>query len=677
MAKITKDQAIAALERRKAQRESGMGWSGVANDVSNSLAGVIPAVADTITGFPGQIKESGKQIYNDPMRAVANIPVGFGEGAVGTANMIPNFAKYLIDKGVISKKNAGISSAVMQGGVMPGTIIPNLIKYLQGQDINEPIPNLGVEKAFGMDDTQPGDALLRLPGQFYSPGKIGSLIKGVSRFAKIGRAGASGAAFGLGQNQDPLQSAILTMMGEIAARGVSNIPGAVNRAAGVVPPETPPPGAMPPAGGAPSASMPSAMPAPMNAGFPVPEAAPAPIAPATATVAPAGIPWAANLPESVSWMQNIPQAALNVAAEVPKKAKAAAKKVPEVALKTLASALENGADFASDIPMVGKLASPIIKPVGGTLASYLKHISVPPEELAKRNLFGDIEQADIPGMEKMDEAAKRLGLKYATPSELMDSPFESVKQANVGRTTKGMKSLYKLGNEREGTEESAINKLFDLIHEDKLEPVKKAAYEQTMQNTVPDDFVVKQSSRPVIQKAMKAVDSNVAYKQMLQEEYGVDPENVAKNSFMYWDMVKRVLGDMESKLGRKGSNTEASVYGDTRRSMVDAMDLIEPQYKVARNIAERKFTKEELQNVFDKNKKTFNNFDSFLKSKENYNRIKGKLEAFPDALKQLEDIKLFSGNMIPNNPTIRAAAALKRAAMSDARNALEAKRRDF
>lgn len=353
------------------------------------------------------------------------------------------------------------------------------------------------------------------------------------------------------------------------------------------------------------------------------------------------------------------------------------KAIPEVAGKTLASALETGADFVSEIPMAGKALSPIAQPTMGALASYLKHISVPPEELAKRNLFGDIESSDIPVMEKMNEAAKRLGITYATPSELLESPFESVKQANVGRTTKGMKALYKLGKEREGSEEAAINKLLTSIHEDKLEPVKKAAYEQTMQNTVPEDFIAKQTARPVIQKAMKAVDNNTAYKQMLQEEYGVEPENVAKNSFMYWDMVKRVLGDMEKKSGRKGADTESSVYGNTRRSMVKEMDAIEPQYKVARNIAERKFTKEELEHVFNKKDKTFNNFDSFLKSKENFNRIMQKLEAFPEAKQQLEDIKLFSGNMIPNNPTVRAAAALKRTGMSDARNALEAKKREF
>ena len=373
---------------------------------------------------------------------------------------------------------------------------------------------------------------------------------------------------------------------------------------------------------------------------------------------------------------NIPSKALNIAKGIPQavsKIPNAVSKIPELTGKGLSSALESAADYGSQIPVAGS----VLQPTVGALASYLKHISVAPEELAKRNLFGDIDPADISGMVERDAAGKRLGLNYLTPSELLDSPFESVKQANVGRTTPGMKLLYKAGKDRESSEGSAINKLFDLIHEDKLDPVKKAAYEETMQSSLPDDFVEKHAARPVIQKAMKAVENNTAYKQMLQEEYGVEPENVAKNSFMYWDMVKRVLGDMEQKLSRKGSNTEASVYGNTRRTMVSDMDKIQPQYKVARNIAERKFTRDELEKVFDKKDKTFNNFDSYLKSKDNFDSMMQKLDAFPEAKQQLQDIKLFSGNMIPNNPTVRAAAALKRTGMSDARNALEAKKREF
>jgi hypothetical protein len=412
-------------------------------------------------------------------------------------------------------------------------------------------------------------------------------------------------------------------------------------------------------------------------GSPTPGAPPAGSPPLTSNMA---APIAS--PTAYSTISNIPRAAYNIGkaippalSQIPEMAGKVASKIPEMAGKSAASVLESSADLASEIPLAGRFIAPVVQPTVGALASYLKHISVSPDELAKRNLMGDIESEDIPAMQERDDAAKRLGLTYTTPSELLDSPFESVKQANVGRTTKGMKLLYKLGKEREGSEESAINNLFDSIHEDKLDPIKKAAYEETMQNSVPNEFIQKHIDRPVIQKAMKAVENNTAYKQMLQEEYGVKPDNVAKNSFMYWDMVKRVLGDMEQKLSRKGSNTEASVYGNTRRSMVSDMDKIEPQYKVARNIAERKFTRDELEHVFDKKDKTFNNFDSFLKSKENFNNIMQKLDAFPEAQQQLKDIKLFSGNMIPNNPTIRAAAALKRTGMSDARNALEARKR--
>ena len=144
-------------------------------------------------------------------------------------------------------------------------------------------------------------------------------------------------------------------------------------------------------------------------------------------------------------ISNIPQAAMNVAGAIPKAVKA----IPEVAGKTASSVLESTADLASQIPIAGKYISPVVQPTMGALASYLKHISVAPEELAKRNLFGDIKPSDLAGMVERDAALKRMGIRYGTPSELLNSPFESVKQGNVGRTPKGMKELYEEGEKRE------------------------------------------------------------------------------------------------------------------------------------------------------------------------------------------------------------------------------------
>jgi hypothetical protein len=374
---------------------------------------------------------------------------------------------------------------------------------------------------------------------------------------------------------------------------------------------------------------------------------------------------------------NLPSKMIGAPISVPEtlsSIKSSAAKIPEKATQALASALESGADVGSKIPVAGSVLQPTI----GALASYLQHLSVSPEEMAQRKLFGDVEPEDLPTMQERDEAGKRLGLTYLTPSELMDSPFESAKQATVGRTQKGMKLLFKLGKDREASEESAINKLFDSIHTDKLNPIKKAAYEDTMNREVTPEFIESQVKNPAIQTAMKRVNNNSAFKQLIYDEYGVsDPDEVPKNKVMYWDFVKRALYDLESKSGRTGSKTEPSVYSDVRNKMVNELDKIAPRYPEARNIAERGFTRKKLEDVFDKKDKNFNNFDSFLKSKENYNNTLEKLDAFPEAKQQLQDIKLFSGKMIPNNPKIRAEHALKRLGMTDPRNTLEAQKREL
>jgi hypothetical protein len=370
-------------------------------------------------------------------------------------------------------------------------------------------------------------------------------------------------------------------------------------------------------------------------------------------------------------IRKTPGAVLSAAKAVPE----VTQNIPKHAANAGAFALQGTADALSSIPGVGKVIAPIVQPALGIAGAKLKYAATTPEQMAKDNLFGDITKEDLPEMQERDAALKRMGVSYGTPSELMNDAYESAKQADVGRTKKGMKELYKAGENREGTEEGAINGLFDMIHTDKLEPAKKAAYETSMAEKVPDEFIEKYKDKPVVEKAMKAIKTNSAYKQLLHDEYGKDWDKATPNSFMYWDMIKRVLDDFEQKSKRKGGGTEQSVYARVRRSMIGEMDEIQPEYKNARKIAERGFTRKKLESVFDKKDKTFNNFDSFLKSKENFDDIMDKLSDFPEAQQRLKDIKMFSGKMIPNNPTIRANAALKRTGMSDARNPVEAYRR--
>lgn len=544
-------------------KSSTKGWKGVAEDVGDSLSGVIPAGVEMINALPGQLKETGRQIIDDPMRAYANLGLGLGEGAVGTLNIPSNIAKYLSRKDIISDKAA--------------------------EDVLR-VPDLGFEKAIGMDQQQPGDALLRLPGQFALPGKFGNVFKGLG---KVGKAGVAGATFGASQDQDPLQASILTMLGQIAGRGVSKAP----------------------------------------------------------------------------------QAVVDTAKAIPD----VAKKVPEVAANIAASGLETGADALSQIPMVGKAIGKVAQPTMGALGSYLKHLSVTPEELAQRTLFGDIKPKDIPTMLERNAAFKRAGILYGTPAELSLRQLESAKQASIGRTSAGIDELGDRDQARTQSEIDSVGGLLDLIYNgEQLSPEKKAAYAETMTGEVPQSFIEKHSKKPTIKAAMREIESDPAYQELLEEEIGAPVGSVKPNQFVYWDLIKRALGDIEENKKETGkATTKSSVYGRTRRAMVKEMDAIKPEYKVARNLAEREKTRQKVEKYFDKRPLTVNNLNKYLESKRNYEELSGKVEGLPEAKQRLDDLHFIGGNLIPSKMNIRAQAALKKTGMTDARNQLDAAKRDL
>lgn len=357
-----------------------------------------------------------------------------------------------------------------------------------------------------------------------------------------------------------------------------------------------------------------------------------------------------------------PAATVNAVKAIPD----AVKSIPEAAGKTAASILETTADYGSKIPM----GAEVLQPTVGALASYLKHISVPPEEMAQRKLFGDLTSADLPQIKDRLAAAQRLGLSFLTPGEALLSPFQTAKEANIGRTNAGAQLLYQKGKERVGTEATAINNLLDTIYDpNQLGQQKTAAYEQTMGQTLPDEFINKWKQNPIVDWAINQMNTKPTYKSALQ---GIDP-----TSFEYWNIVKRVIGDLEKGEAKGMQGFSSNAATKVRNNMVDEMDAIQPQYENARNIAEREFTRNDLENVFDKKSMTLNNFWSFLKSDKAFNKVMKKLEPFPEAQQKLNDIRMLSNEIIPFDESIRSSYKLEKTGMTKDRNKLDALKRDL
>lgn len=198
--KISKDDYYKRLGLSPKSKSSGSkGLYGVAEDIGDTVTKLPSDVMSLLKALPGQLKESGKQAVRDPSRAYANIGAGVGEGLIGALNIPSNISAYLEKKGIVS---------------------PETNKSMQKLHIGD----LGFEKAIGLDDQQPGDELLRGVGSFMPYARVGALAKGVGGVAKRG---AAAAAYGAGQNQDPLQAALLGYIGEKGVKAAGQIPNLV------------------------------------------------------------------------------------------------------------------------------------------------------------------------------------------------------------------------------------------------------------------------------------------------------------------------------------------------------------------------------------------------------------------------------------------------------------------
>lgn len=599
--------------------DSRKGVSGILEDLGTSARSFVPATEKMIRSIPGGVKSiADYSTSNNPVETLGNIGAGGVESIAGLFSSPKILARYLADK------FPAYGKLLEQGRAMRGE------RSLNDPTLHEAL--MEFEKKHGLAARDEKEQSVRNLGGLLFVGK--GLTKIGGRAARVGTLAAQQA----GEGGDPLHAAILGMLGEMGAKRLGRNINPKNEIE--IPPDKEPPAGpsgpngTPVFGTTPQASIPSVMnQAPFNV--------------------------------SLGGLGYAPQMAKNIVH--------AAKEIPKQGIGALGTALQNSADYVSAIPGVGKVIAPIAQPILGMTGTKLKYASTSPKTMAKEKLFGDITKKDLAEMEERNAAAKRMGIN-PTLAELSQDAYEAAKQGEIGKTKEGQKALYKAGETSDASQEKAINELFNMIHEDRLEPTKKAAYEDTMAREVPQEFIDKHIQNPAIQKAMNLVKNNTAFKQLLYDEYGVsDVDKVPKNSLMYWDFVKRALHEIESKSGRKGGKTEPAVFSRIRNRMVDDLDKIAPRYKEARNIAERGFTRNDLEKVFDKKTKTFNNFDSYLKSKENFTELTKKLQAFPEALQRLNDIKMFSGKMIPNNPGVRAAAALKRTSMSEPRNYLAAK----
>ena len=609
-------------------QKSGTGVQGIVDDVSQSLDSAYGAGVDMLKSIPGGVKNIAKYATtNSPLETMGNLGAGVVEGGSELLSSPQVLARYLAEKFPSFGK-------FMDRGKMPGS------KGIQDPTFYEALKKF--EGEHGLAPQSEEEASVRNLGGLLSGGKIISKLPNM--LARTGTIAAQSA----GAGGDPVHAALLGVIGDMTARGVGK---AIPKRQPVEPQAVDGLPELPPDDGGAGASAAN---------------------PVFGTTPTASIPKTMNQPAlnvtlgGLGYIPTLAKALAEGAKAVPEKVAKTAKAVPEALGKGTASVLETAADYGSKIPG----AAEVLQPTMGALASYLKHISVAPEEMAQRKLFGDLTSKDLPQINERMEAAKRLGLSFLTPGEALLSPFQTAKEANIGKTSSGAKLLYEKGKERVGSEGQAINSLLDTVYDaKKLAPEKQAAYDETMGQTLPPDFMEKWKQNPIVDWALKQMESKPTYKSELKD--------VPKDSFEYWNIVKRVIGDLEKGEAKGMQGFSSNAATKVRNNMVDEMDQLQPRYEDARNIAEREFTRRDLEDVFDKKTMTLNNFWSFLKSDKAFNKVMRKLDAFPDAQQKLKDIRLLSNEIIPFDESIRTSYKLEKTGMTKDRNKLDALKRDL
>ncbi len=171
----------------------------VSEDIVNSLANAPGAIIDVAAALPGQILESAGQIGTHPLRAAENLGAGLLEGLKGGANIPSNIARYMQSRG-LGEEDIGT-------------------KNLRDLFAKAHIPDTGLEQAL-LGETQKGDEFLRSIGAFTPYARLGGLTKGLGGLA---RRGGAAAAYATGQEQDPLQAALMGLGAEGITRGAQKV----------------------------------------------------------------------------------------------------------------------------------------------------------------------------------------------------------------------------------------------------------------------------------------------------------------------------------------------------------------------------------------------------------------------------------------------------------------------
>lgn len=323
-----------------------------------------------------------------------------------------------------------------------------------------------------------------------------------------------------------------------------------------------------------------------------------------------------------------------------------------------------GAGISGGINALTQLATarnPVVNAITRNLINIPKKLGLTTKGAGLETLEHLNESDIIPAI----EASKRLGTPI-TPAEASGNPFVGRIEGQFGRTGESAAEKTRIGLERINKQKNAINDLLDSIYDKKLTSTNKIkdlytdAYKHDLDPSIVNVF----KQDPIIEDAFKQVSKDKAWRRKLS--------GIPENNFAYLDKVKKVISNEESKLLRAGENEKSSEYTDARNKLLEVMDSSNPNYKIAREEAQKSIIRSQLQKSLNTSEiKGTNFYNKILRNENKFNDLINSLKNVPEAQSKLRDMRLAWKNLI-NVETPRAASGKAETSMSAPREAIRA-----
>src|SRR6185503_1606839 len=116
----------------------------------------------------------------------------------------------------------------------------------------------------------------------------------------------------------------------------------------------------------------------------------------------------------------------------------------------------------------------------------------------------------------------------------------------------------------------------------------------------PNIVIALHEEDPIVKQAFQEVEKKPSWQRGLK--------NVNTNNYEYLDKVIKEISDEEQRLLKPGRKEEPKHYSESRKNMQNILDNANPDYKVARDEAQKRIVRNKMQSKLNGKEINANNF---------------------------------------------------------------------